>query len=187
MDIKKTGELIHRCRKNLGYTQDEFGDKLGVSAQAVSKWERGLSLPDVTLINKIAVTLKISVTQLLSGNVEDISISSNARSHDDSEENFMISSPYVVNCDAEADYGIVSPYIYGNNLEHTRSCICGGLSAQMLKNRKFVGKPSAMEGIASEWFAVGKRTVWTSVYASRLGALPYAQIVGMQFSKRFVL
>ena len=35
-----------------------------------------------------------------------------------------------------------SPYIFGHNLEHTRSTVMGGLSAQMLRNRKFAGKPS---------------------------------------------
>jgi alpha-N-arabinofuranosidase len=54
--------------------------------------------------------------------------------------------------------GKVSPFLFGNNLEHTRSSIYRGLSAQMLRNRKFSGKPSAMEGVAGEWFLIGDRT-----------------------------
>lgn len=50
----------------------------------------------------------------------------------------------------------LSPYIFGHNLEHTRAAVNGGLSAQMLRNRKFCGKPSPY-GIAAEWEGVGDR------------------------------
>ncbi|MBP3773859.1 MAG: hypothetical protein ILA34_00740 [Bacteroidaceae bacterium] len=51
----------------------------------------------------------------------------------------------------------VSPYIFGHNLEHTRATIHEGLSAQMLRNRKFAGKPSRNEGVAAQWFGIGKK------------------------------
>lgn len=51
----------------------------------------------------------------------------------------------------------LSPYLFGHNLEHTRACVSGGLSAQMLRNRKFTGKPSRQEGCPQEWFPIGKR------------------------------
>ena len=50
----------------------------------------------------------------------------------------------------------LSPYIFGHNLEHTRAAVNGGLSAQMLRNRKFCGKPSPY-GIAAEWEGIGDR------------------------------
>ena len=46
----------------------------------------------------------------------------------------------------------VSPFLFGNNLEHTRSCIYNGISAQMLKNRKFAGKPGCYDGCPAEWY-----------------------------------
>ena len=49
----------------------------------------------------------------------------------------------VIDVTSTAPY---SPYIFGMNLEHTRSAVNGGLSAQMLKNRKFAGKPAATPG-----------------------------------------
>ncbi len=55
---------------------------------------------------------------------------------------------------------IVSPLLFGTNMEHTRSCIYEGLSAQMLKNRKFVGKPSACSGHASQWYPIGERALF---------------------------
>ena len=51
----------------------------------------------------------------------------------------------------------VSPYIFGHNLEHTRAAVNGGLSAQMLKNRKFAGKPTSGPGMASHWKGIGQK------------------------------
>ncbi|MBR4249007.1 MAG: hypothetical protein IKQ24_02510, partial [Verrucomicrobia bacterium] len=53
-----------------------------------------------------------------------------------------------------------SPYVFGFNLEHTRSAVGGGLSAQMLKNRKFAGKPQANLGLAAHWFPIGKKVFY---------------------------
>jgi len=47
-----------------------------------------------------------------------------------------------------------SDYVFAHNLEHTRACIAGGLSAQMLRNRKFAGKPTRNEGCPAEWFTI---------------------------------
>ena len=52
----------------------------------------------------------------------------------------------------------ISPLLFGDNLEHTRGCIYGGLSAEMLRNRKFAGKPGRY-GCAHEWYAVGENPV----------------------------
>ncbi|MBR0463016.1 MAG: hypothetical protein IJJ23_01345 [Clostridia bacterium] len=54
----------------------------------------------------------------------------------------------------------VSPLIFGHNLEHTRACVSGGLSAQMLRNRKFAGRPQARLGLAAEWFPIGQRVFY---------------------------
>ena len=68
------------------------------------------------------------------------------------------SKAQVIDLGSAADY---SPYIFGHNLEHTRAAVNGGLSAQMLKNRKFAGKPSRNEGVASKWFAIGEKVFFT--------------------------
>ena len=51
----------------------------------------------------------------------------------------------------------LSPYVFGHNLEHTRAAVNGGLSAQMLRNRKFAGKPSPGQGVAAHWTGIGER------------------------------
>ena len=157
MDMIKIGTLIAKRRNDLGYTQDELGEILGVTGKAVSKWERGLSSPDVSLINRIAVELKLSIAQLLEGRITDFELSSNLIHQNEitSEANFNFKEKIEF---SSKNLGIVSPFLFGNNLEHTRSSVCNGLSAQMLKNRKFVGKPSAMEGVAQGWYVIGEKT-----------------------------
>ena len=158
MDMKKIGRLITAQRKALGYTQEDLGKVLSVSDKAVSKWERGLSCPDVSLLSKLAVVLKISLAQLLEGTVKDVALSSNLTSGTERSALALASFADRIDLGCDGDLGTVSPYLFGNNLEHTRSSVCGGISAQMLKNRKFVGKPSAMEGVAQGWYVIGERT-----------------------------
>lgn len=171
MDMVKIGRLIAQRRKDIGYTQDEFGEIIGVSGKAVSKWERGLSVPDVSLINRIAVELKVSIAQLLEGNIADFELSSNLLHSNDTKSEIDFKSQEKIELSSENNLWTVSPYLFGNNLEHTRSSVCNGLSAQMLKNRKFVGKPSAMEGVAQGWYMIGDKTYCTfsSPYTHHIG------------------
>lgn len=67
MDNKKFGSFILQLRKEKGWTQQEFADKIYVTDKAVSKWERGLSFPDIELLIPIAELFSISVLELLKG------------------------------------------------------------------------------------------------------------------------
>lgn len=64
------GKRISARRRELGLTQEGLAELMGVSAQAVSKWENDLSCPDITLICDLAKTLKMSTDELLSGKEE---------------------------------------------------------------------------------------------------------------------
>lgn len=59
MDCKKSGALIRSLRLNKNMTQSALAEKLGVIVQAVSKWERGLGYPDVSLINDLSSILGV--------------------------------------------------------------------------------------------------------------------------------
>lgn len=61
------GEIIRENRLKLGYTQEYLANKLNVTSQAVSKWEKGLNMPDVNLLIPLSKALKISIEQLLGG------------------------------------------------------------------------------------------------------------------------
>ena len=65
MDTKKTGELIAQCRKARGLSQGELASRLHVTDKAVSKWERGMSYPDVTLLEPLAAALDLTVEELM--------------------------------------------------------------------------------------------------------------------------
>lgn len=67
MDAVKTGCLIAEMRKQLNLTQKDLAQSLHVSAQAVSKWERGLSFPDIALLEPLAQQLGLTVSELLMG------------------------------------------------------------------------------------------------------------------------
>lgn len=67
MDNAKTGAFIAELRKELGLTQRELADRIGVTDKAVSKWERGRGFPDVAILESLAKELNVSVTELISG------------------------------------------------------------------------------------------------------------------------
>lgn len=67
MDLKKIGNFIASCRKNKKLTQEQLASKLNISDRAVSKWERGLSLPDASIMIELCEILGINVNELLSG------------------------------------------------------------------------------------------------------------------------
>lgn len=67
MDQKKIGRFICSLRKEKQLTQEQLAEKLGVSINAVSKWERGLSFPDVSLYKDLCKELDINIEELING------------------------------------------------------------------------------------------------------------------------
>lgn len=67
MDPKKTGIIISDARKKVKMTQKDLADKLYVSDKAVSKWERGLCFPDISVLIPLTEILNISLYDLLRG------------------------------------------------------------------------------------------------------------------------
>ena len=69
MDQKKIGRFIAECRKKENFTQMQLAEKLNITDRAVSKWETGKSLPDSAIMLELCSILKITVNDLLSGEV----------------------------------------------------------------------------------------------------------------------
>lgn len=67
MNLSKNGKFIAEMRKAKQMTQEQLAEKVGLSINAVSKWERGLSFPDVALYKKICKELDISLEELING------------------------------------------------------------------------------------------------------------------------
>ena len=67
MDQEKIGKFIANCRKKQNLTQEQLAEKLDISKNAVSKWERGLNLPDASIMKELCAILKISLNELFAG------------------------------------------------------------------------------------------------------------------------
>lgn len=65
MDKKLIGQKISSLRKEKGMTQKELADKLCVTDKSVSKWETGVHFPDIAILEKLAIELNTSISDLL--------------------------------------------------------------------------------------------------------------------------
>lgn len=83
MNQKKSGQFIAKLRKDKNMTQEQLAEKMGVSINAVSKWERGLSFPDISLYRKLCKELGINIEELINGEKDN---------SEDAKEKAIISS-----------------------------------------------------------------------------------------------
>lgn len=67
MDNKKFGDFIKELRKEKQLTQKELGEKLNITDKAISKWERGLSFPDIAVLKDLSEFFEIDISELLNG------------------------------------------------------------------------------------------------------------------------
>lgn len=67
ISVDKLGTRIALLRRSRGLTQTQIADRLGVTPQAVSKWERGLACPDLVCLDELSDLLGISIDALLRG------------------------------------------------------------------------------------------------------------------------
>lgn len=80
MNQIKIGKFIAECRKRQGLTQMQLAEKLNITDKAVSKWERGMAMPDSSIMLELCDILDITVNELLSG--EKISMENNDRKNE---------------------------------------------------------------------------------------------------------
>ena len=72
LNYHKVGKQIARLRTEKKLTQSELGDRVGVSFQSVSKWERGETLPDVSVLPDLANILETTIDHILLGGEREI-------------------------------------------------------------------------------------------------------------------
>ena len=80
MDQIKIGRFIAERRKNVNLTQMQLSEKLGITDKAISKWERGIAMPDSSIMLSLCEILGISVNELLSG--EKIGMENNSQQNE---------------------------------------------------------------------------------------------------------
>lgn len=81
MNLQKVGKFIAKMRKKVGLTQSDLGEALGVTGKAVSKWERGLNAPDITVLVELSKLLNVTPREILMGE----EIENNLSTEDDNE------------------------------------------------------------------------------------------------------
>lgn len=70
MDCNKVGILLKALRKEKGMTQKQVADQMNISDKTVSKWERGLGCPDVSLLGELSVLFEVNIEKILLGDLE---------------------------------------------------------------------------------------------------------------------
>ena len=71
MNQERIGKFIAKVRKEQNLTQEKLAEQLGITKNAVSKWERGISLMDMSLLKPLSNILKVEVIDILSGEIID--------------------------------------------------------------------------------------------------------------------
>ena len=71
MDYIKTGNLIRKLRTERGMTQKQLAEMMHISDKTVSKWERGMGCPDVSLLAQLSAVLQVNLNEFLSGNLSE--------------------------------------------------------------------------------------------------------------------
>lgn len=69
-DVSKMGARLSELRRESKMTQEEFANKLGITPQAVSKWENGMAFPDITMLPKVAEVYGVSLDELFGNEKE---------------------------------------------------------------------------------------------------------------------
>lgn len=67
MDLKKTGEFLAQLRHEQGLTQEQLGEKIGVTNKTISRWENGNYLPPAEMLMQLSKLYNVSINELLSG------------------------------------------------------------------------------------------------------------------------
>lgn len=107
--MNSIGDIIAINRQNKQMTQEEFASRLGVTPQAVSKWERGQGLPDVTLLEGICTVLSIDANILLGLSYPKNVVENNDLSMQLEIQHNMIAEPLLI----EFGIGLVQAFIEG--------------------------------------------------------------------------
>ena len=72
MDLKKIGKFIAENRKKAGYSQESLAEELDISNRAISKWERGICLPETSKMPELCKLFDITINDLFSGEIVDM-------------------------------------------------------------------------------------------------------------------
>lgn len=116
--MKNIGDIISKTRQNKNMTQEEFASRLGVTPQAVSRWERGNGLPDISLIEGICKVLEISANELLGIEAENKITEKSDVNMEQEIKNNMFAEPLLL----EFGSGIIPCVVEGLETDYLNQC-----------------------------------------------------------------
>ncbi len=105
---KTIGKKLHELRKQSGFTQDYVAEKLGVSAQAVSKWENDIACPDIMTLPNIAELYGITIDELFKN--DDVQSNVMFEKKEKIDENELVLRVYVDTAQGD-DIKVNLPYL----------------------------------------------------------------------------
>ena len=107
--FEQTGEIIFLSRKLKGWTQEQLAEKVGVSAVAVSKWERSVTIPEIEVLCKLAYLFQVSVDTLLGR--EQKQLKDNVDSSEEAEQRkYELGKKLLEYCTLSKRYGWVAAW-----------------------------------------------------------------------------
>lgn len=146
MDCIKLGKLIYKLRHEKSMTQRQLADKMNISDKTISKWERGLGCPDVSLLSELSELLDVNIEELLKGDLET----------NDLVGGNMKNSNYYV-CPLCGNVTICT----GN-----ATVSCCGRKLEALKPQKVEKQKLDIEQIENEWYITSAHPMTKEHYIS---------------------
>lgn len=163
MNCAESGKTIKMLRTAMGLTQKQLADKMNISDKTVSKWERGLGCPDISLIAELSDILSVSIESILNGNLD-----SNDFKEVSMKKNLYYVCPECGNisvCTGGAEVHCCGRKLMP--LEAKKADDSQALSAEMLDGEWFVTGKSPMtkdDYISFAVFATGDRMHFIKLY-----------------------
>lgn len=129
MDNKKIGKLIATLRNKEGLTQQDLGDKIGVGFRAVSKWERGLNLPDIGNMTELSKIFGITLDELMAGELKTV--------EEKPKSNTKVSPKIKITISIITSIIIIltSIFIYNTNKTYTYDMVCTNSDEYYIKGQ----------------------------------------------------
>lgn len=147
MDHLKTGKLIRELRTAQGLTQSQLASMLFISDRTVSKWERGLGMPDISLLVDLSAILHTNIEQLLSGE----------KAPEDTTGGNMKKASYYV-CPVCGNISVCTG---------TASVSCCGRNLEAMQPMKAAAEDRlCVEDIDGEWYVTGSHPMEKDHYIS---------------------
>lgn len=192
MDMQKTGSFIAARRRAAGLTQLELARKLGVTDKAVSKWERGLSCPDIALLSPLAECLDITLEELLAG--ESLALPEASGHEPEAKQEKTLGLALEYGGAAAKQRGqffrrLATRIFSGAALLGAAVCVIVDLAVSGGLSWSFY----PIGALAYAWISLfpalylGRKGVWASLAAATAGILPFLWSIGRLTRQELVL